>query len=403
LISVTEAQSLILAEARSFGSEKVTLEKTLGRVLAQDVIADRDYPPFNRATMDGYAVVAEEYSAAKAYEVSKTILAGDTQRSRALRNSGESAIKIMTGAAVPPPFDAVIRREDAREDSGSVRFNLPIVGPWHSIARQGEDLKAREKIATKGSVMNGVLAGFLASLGIYRPAVAKLPRVAIITTGKEVVPAGKKPKPHEIRNANLFALRALLNDYNIASLRTFHVVDDRKQISRAIAAHLDCDILLLTGGVSAGDSDFVPEVLAEHGVKKIFHKVAMKPGKPLWFGLRQKTAVFAIPGNPFSCQVVFKVFVAPFLRRSLGMPSAHELRLPLQRERQKKDSLQHYFPVRLVAPAVTASFNVLQVMPFNSSGDVRAALFSDGIARHPADAATVDAGALVDFLPWRVL
>lgn len=403
MISVAEAQSLILAEARGFGIERVSLEKSFGRVLAQDVVADRDYPPFNRATMDGYAVVAKAYSAANAYEVTKTILAGDMQRSRTMKKRGESAIRIMTGAAVPPPFDAVIRREDAHEDSGTVRFDLPAVGAWHNIARQGEDLKAREKIATKGSVIDGVLAGLLASLGIDRPAVAKLPRVAIVTTGREVVPAGKKPRPHEIRNANLFALRALLNEYNIASVRTLHVVDDRKQISRAIAAHLDCDILLLTGGVSAGDSDFVPEVLAENGVKKIFHKVAMKPGKPLWFGARRKTAVFAIPGNPFSCQVVFKVFVAPFLRRALGLPPAHEFSLPLQRARQKKDTLQHYFPVRLVAPGVAASSGSLEAISFNSSGDVRAALFSNGIARHPAEATTVGAGALVDFLPWRVL
>lgn len=404
MISVNDALNLVMAEARSFGTERIALEKSFGRVLAEDVRADRDYPPFNRSAMDGYAIVAENFAAQKKYVVQRIVFAGETPPPNPLPINGEGesiTIKIMTGAAVPAPFNAVIRREDANEIQGKVAFQAAAVKAWHNISRQGEDMKRGEKISLRGRLIDNATVSLLASLGHVRPQVARLPRVAIISTGKEIIPPGRKPNPVQIRNANAFALQCQLAQCGISRLKHVHVADDRKKLRAAIAQFDKIDILLMTGGVSAGDSDYVPEVLEKLKFKKIFHKVQMKPGKPLWFGRRGKTIVFAIPGNPFSAQVIFRIFIDPFLRSCFGMHSSSALALPLNAPRSKKDTLENYFPVKLETGANTGSG--LSPLKFNSSGDVRAALFSDGIAAHPAGQAELAAGSFVDFYPWRQL
>ena len=401
MITVGEAQALILAEARSFGTEKIALEKSFGRVLAQDVRADRDYPPFNRSAMDGYAIVAEQFIAQKEYPVRGAVFAGDTPSlAHDLSRGQAKTIKIMTGAAVPAPFNAVMRREDVVIDGENVRFNIASAAAWQNISRQGEDLKKDKALTVRGRSIDNATASLLASLGIAKPQVAKLPRVAIISTGNEIIPPDKKPKPAQIRNSNVTALRAQLAAWGVRDISAHHVADNRAALRRQIAARSGCDILLMTGGVSAGDTDYVPEVLTELKYRRIFHKVQIKPGKPLWFGRRGKSVVFAIPGNPFSCQVIFKVFIEPYLRACFAMPAASALRLPLSAERRKKDQLENYFPVSIQA-ANGDGPSALSAIPFNGSGDVRAALFSDGIARHAADAATIAAGSIVDFFPWR--
>ncbi|MFO1472656.1 MAG: molybdopterin molybdotransferase MoeA [Turneriella sp.] len=400
MLSVSEAQALILAEARSFGTEKIALAKSFGRVLAEDALADRDYPPFNRSTMDGYAIVAEKFAAQKEYPVQRTVFAGDTPLLAHHLSRGQAeAIKIMTGAAVPKPFNAVIRREDASEADGLVKFAAGVVSAGHNISLQGEDLTRGEKILLRGKLIDSATVSLLASLGQVRPQVARLPQVAIISTGNEIIPPGKKPNPVQIRNANAFALQCQLAQCGISRVKHIHVADEKKQLGAAIKKFSRVDVLLMTGGVSAGDSDYVPEVLEKLKFKKIFHKVQMKPGKPLWFGRRGKTVVFAVPGNPYSAQVIFRIFIEPYLRFCSGIHSAPPLALPLAESRRKKDSLENLFPVKIKTN--TNSLPALAQLPFNGSGDVRAALFSDGIAAHPAGQAELAAGSIVDFYPWR--
>lgn len=400
LISVAEAQALILKEAHSFGTEKIALEESVGRILAQDAVADRDYPPFNRSAMDGFAIAAEDFAVEKSFPVQGTVFAGDSVSPKAKWKSG-AAVKIMTGAAVPRPFNAVIRREDAIEEGGLVRFTAGSAKAWHNVSRQGEDLQRKEKIPVQGRAIDNATISLLASLGIAKPLVARLPRVAIISTGNEIIHPAKKPLPTQIRNSNVFALTAQLADFGIGKVTTTHVPDDAKKLGAAIDRYAVCDILLLTGGVSAGDSDHVPEVLAKLKFRKVFHKVQMKPGKPLWFGRRSKTAVFAIPGNPFSAQVIFRIFIEPYLRKCLGMGTGLSVALPLADGRRKKDALENFFPVKV--ETTVNSISTLAQLPFNGSGDIRAALFSDGIARHPATVAELAGGSVVDFYPWRLL
>ena len=400
MLTVSQAQTLIRNEAHSFGVERVPLEKSFGRILAQDAVADRDYPPFNRSAMDGYAIVAEQFIAQKEYPVRGAVFAGDTPSlAHDLSRGQAKAIKIMTGAAVPPPFNAVIRREDASEAGGRVAFSGAVIKAWHNISRQGEDLKRGQKISTRGRIIDNATVSLLASLGLVRPHLAKLPRVAIISTGNEIIPPSKKPNPVQIRNSNVFALQCQLAQCGISRVQQVHAADDQKKLRAAITKFSKVDILLLTGGVSAGDSDYVPEVLEKLKFKKIFHKVQMKPGKPLWFGRRGKTVVFAIPGNPFSAQVIFRIFIEPYLRQCLGTHAAPPLALPLAESRRKKDSLENFFPVKIETS--TSSLPTLRPLPFNGSGDVRAALFSDGLVVHPAEQAELAAGSVVDFFPWR--
>lgn len=399
MISVAEARALVLEQARSFGVEKVPLEKSVGRILAQPVVADRDYPPFNRSAMDGYAVVAEKYSAGTDFFVQGTVFAGDKLRLPGKAHSA-SAVKIMTGAAVPPPYNAVIRREDANFGNGQVRFIVDTVKSGQNISKQGEDLKKKERLALQGRRIDNATMGLLASLGVQQPQVARLPTVELFSTGNEVIPPSRKPQATQIRNSNAYALRSQLADFRITDFRAQHVADDKNKLKSKIKAATR-DVLLLTGGVSAGDTDYVPDVLEGLGYKKIFHKVALKPGKPLWFGTKGKRIVFAIPGNPLSCQVIFKIFIEPFVRRSLGMPDALPLRLPLAEARRKKDKLENFFPVKV--ESVSGSVSTLVQLPYNGSGDIRAALFSDGLAAHPAATGELASGSLVDFYPWRAL
>lgn len=404
VLSVSEAKALILAEARSFGTERIALEKSFGRVLAENARADRDYPPFNRSAMDGYAIVADRFEREEPYDIVGTLFAGgapppNIPRLRGRQEGDKAALKIMTGAAVPEPYDAVIRREDARETGEQrVSFASELVLPWHNISRQGEDLQRGSILALAGSAVNQSTVTLLASLGTHRPLVRRLPRVTIITTGNEIIPVNKKPKPMQIRNANALALRCMLARFGILQVAEKHTADNKARLSTALKAALSSDIVLLTGGVSAGDSDYVPEVLLKLRVKQVFHKTAMKPGKPLWFGTRGKTRVFAIPGNPFSAQVVFHVYVAPFLRACLGMAPRLTMTLPLAADRRKKDALEHFFPVRILNKM--GSTSELESVAFNGSGDIRAGWGADGLAVHAAEKKELRRGEIVEFLPW---
>jgi molybdopterin molybdotransferase len=372
----------------------------MGRILAQTVTADRDYPPFRRAMMDGYAVQSPDYAPGTLFSVRGTRLAGDPDTSRT-KVTRRTALKIMTGAAVPVPFDAVIRREDATAADDGVTFCAEHVAAGLNIAPKGEDLRRSEKLATYGRRIDGAMASLLASLGVSKPLVSALPQVGIITTGSEVIPHTMAPKTSQIRNGNLAALSAQLHSCGISAAITIHVGDDPKKFARAVDKCENCDVLLVTGGVSAGDVDYVPEILAQMRFREIFHGVRMRPGKPLWFGAQRKRVVFGIPGNPFSCQVVFRVFVEPFLRASMGIAESDVLHLPIEASRNKKTDFTQFFPARIVSQGQASGVSELAEIPFRSSGDVRAAIFSDGIAEHPAESAGLKAGHPVAFYPWR--
>jgi len=235
----------------------------------------------------------------------------------------------------------------------------------------------------------------LASIGKYEVTVKKLPRFAIITTGDEVVDVDGAVNQVQIRNSNTHVLKACLKKWNIIPDSCVHVHDQVHEIELAIAGGLSADTIILCGGVSAGDADYVPGVLHKFGAERIFHKVAIKPGKPIWFGkIHNGPIVFALPGNPLSCLVTYKLFIEYFLTHSFGLGEPFQLAFPLKGTRSKKSALDEFFPVNITG---TPSF--YEPLPFNGSGDITATLDAGAIARHPATVPELSEGAIVNGYP----
>lgn len=389
MISLKEAQQIVLSNAKSFGTEKVLLDNSVGRVLAEQIVADRDYPPFNRATMDGYAIKLSDWkNNIRSYTIAETIYAGKISQ---VKLTEGNCYKIMTGAAVPPDADFIIRREDAKENENTVHFNSLDIVAGLNIAAQGQDLKSGELIIDKPLVIDAATIALLASVGKHEVIVESLPTIAIITTGDEVVPVNSNVNPVQIRNSNSHLLKALLKKNNITPVSCEHIADDKIKLEEAISKVINADVLILNGGVSAGDADYVPDILAKLGTKQIFHKVAIKPGKPFWFGKFDNGAtIFALPGNPFSCMVTFKLFIETFLHSSFGLSDSKQINLPFNGTREKKSLLDEFFPVK-----ISGDPSHLIPLHFNGSGDVTAAMGADAIAQHPADKALLQKNDIV--------
>ena len=396
MITVEEAKKLIKSQAIKFGTEVLPLEKGFGRVLAEEVRADRDYPPFNRSAMDGYAVRSAGFGKYEQLKVASSVFAGDF--SDADFGEGE-VVKIMTGAPVPAAFDAVVRLEDAEQQGEYVRFSLNAVEPGQNMALQGEDLRKGEGALAVGTLIGPAEVTLLASLGKAEVDVYQPPRVVIISTGNEVRPVFEKVLPYQIRDSNSHTLVAFFKQMQIENVERYLVGDSPDLLKVTLEKAMGADIIILSGGVSMGEADYVPAVLKGLGVVNVFHKLKLKPGKPLWFGRKEGgPVVFGLPGNPFSCQVTFKLFIQSFLRECFGMGPLKPLFLKADFDRSKKGEMEEYFPCTLV---VKEGETVLKACSFNGSGDVTATAMSDGLACHPLDTFDIKKGDVLAFYLWR--
>jgi molybdopterin molybdotransferase len=407
MIDFRKAQELVLQQARSLGTETVALEQAGGRVLAETVYADRDYPPFDRASMDGYALrYADLEKGIRRFTIIETLLAGYAPQ----RPIGKGeCYKIMTGAAVPASADTVIRRENAEEKDGAIQLpELPVEAlpaatlpapadprfpwrPYQNIARKGEDLRANDIVIDRPCVCTPPVMGLLATLGHVTIRVNRLPSIGLLTTGDEVVPAGDPVSPVQIRNSNRWLLESALKNAGVGLQAWEHAPDEPGQIRQRIETLLTNDILICCGGVSAGDADYVPGVLEAMGATKLFHKVAMRPGKPVWCGLsKEGKMIFALPGNPFSCLVNMSLLIAPYLRACDGLPPVEPLGLAMATARKKRSPLDEFFPVM-----VQGSPARLTPVTLNGSGDIRLGRQAQALALHPAAQDDLSEGALV--------
>ena len=387
MLSYIEAQHIIRSFAHSFGTEKVLLDDALGRVIAEDVFADRDYPPFNRSAMDGYAIRAVDLqNGINKFEIVDTIYAGGTTEKDL---SYAQCYKIMTGAAVPISANAVIRKEDAEQNENAVSFLIDEIKPFQNIARRGEDIKEGDLVLNKSGKCNAAVIGLLASVGKNNILLESLPTVAIITTGNEVIQLGKEVSEVQIRNSNLYLLKALLESWNIKPSYHHHAPDDPPKILSILEKALQFDIVIINGGVSAGDADYVPSVLQQLGVKQLFHKVSIRPGKPFWCGHKEKTMVFALPGNPLSCLVTFTLFIRHYLENCFGLTSSL-LSLPIADERKQRVKLDEFFPVQ-----IKGNPSQFHSIPFNGSGDIRLGFEANAFAIHPAEKVELKKGEII--------
>ncbi|HXK11138.1 MAG TPA: gephyrin-like molybdotransferase Glp [Vicinamibacteria bacterium] len=316
MLPVEKALETVLAEVSSLPHEDVALADAVSRVLAEDVRSDIDLPPFDRAAMDGYAVRSGDVAAAPAaLEVIGEVRAGQWPD---LPVGPGQAVRIMTGAPVPPGADAVQQVEKTQPlDEFRVTL-LAAVAPGANVALRGSEVRAGDVVLTRGRVIDPAAVAVLASAGHSRVRVARRPVVAVLVTGDEIVDVSAAPGPGQIRNGNGPALLALARAAG-GDARPLGVAPDRQEaIEAALRPALAADVLLVSGGVSAGDYDLVEPALLDLGARFLFTKVAIRPGAPLVFGRIGKTLVFGLPGNPVSTQVTFDVFVRPALRKMQG-------------------------------------------------------------------------------------
>ena len=398
MIEYPEARDLVLAAARAPGSEPVPLLQALGRTLAEDIRAREDVPPFAKATMDGYAVraadtLAPEGAAAVELEVVEDLPAGRVGRKAV--GPGQ-AVRIMTGAPLPKGADAVVMVERTEKGDGRVKI-LRAVRPGENTGRPGEDVKKGETVLGRGDLIGPAELGMLAALDRPSVRVARRPRLAVVATGDEIVEPGDKKGPGQIRNSNGYALLALALAAG-AEARYLGIARDRRsslesKIRRAGAF----DILVLSGGVSVGDHDLVKSQLESLGVRPVFWKVRIKPGKPVFFGVRGKQIVFGLPGNPTSAMVTFLLFVRPAIDKMLG-------RREIGPRRAKAVLVEEIFlkPGRrqYLRGTLEIAGSVLRVAPYadQKSGVLRSMVHSRVLIEAPPDAVRLEKGGEVDIL-----
>ncbi len=401
LITIDEARARVLAEAKPLPAEKLSLTEVLGRALAETIVAPHAVPPFDNSGMDGYAVRTIDLLGASGehpvrLRVVETIPAGHMP-AREVR-AGEAA-RIMTGAPIPAGADAVVQVEHTEETDGEVLV-FESVRPGKNVRRAGDDVRAGERVLAAGTVLGPAEIGVLASLGFPQVRVHKRPRVAVISTGSELVEVDQPLRPGQIRNSNSYTLRALCQQLGIEATVFGIVPDDYEATRTAIAAGLEYDVLLTSGGVSVGRYDFVKEVEEALGVERRLWGVAMKPGKPLAFGVRGDTLVFGLPGNPVSAMVSFELFVKPALLRLMGYPKVTPPLYHAIIEEDIKSSDDRVHVVRVRAWREDESWHVTSTGD-QGSGILRSMVGANGLAFIPGGPRGVRAGEQVEFLLLR--
>lgn len=316
MIAVDKALEFILSQPLPQETEVVDLKNALGKVLAELVRADRDAPPFDRVTMDGIALHAALLGKQLTFKIEKIQAAG-AERSKLIDTTG--CIEVMTGAILPENTDCVIPYEQIEIKDGMAKLLTPQHVAGQNIHRQGTDAKEQDILLDRGRVISPSVIGVLASVGIAEVKVLKIPKVAVCSTGDELVDIEEQPKLHQIRKSNAYMLGAALLDLGIGC-DMFHLLDDKDSMARQLYLMLkEYPLILLSGAVSKGKYDFLPEVLQELGMEKIIHGVAQRPGKPLLFGVLAANRIFGFPGNPASTFVCFHSYFKPWIRQYLGL------------------------------------------------------------------------------------
>jgi len=320
VISIHEALDAVLSDIRPLAAEEVRLLDALGRAAAERIVSPEQVPTFANSAMDGFAVAGEDLEAGRReFRVVVDIPAGRYVDDPV--GSGEAA-RIMTGAPLPPGVDTVVQVEHTLVDDDLMTVeNAPETGA--NVRRAGEDVDSGDVIFEKGALLGPAEVGLLAAVGVERVRVARRPRVAILATGSELVAAGRPLAPGQIRNSNSFTAYGQVMAAGGDPILLGIARDDLDETRRLLAAALQNDVVITSGGVSVGDYDFVKQVQDELGVQRRFWGVATKPGKPLAFGVLGDTLVFGVPGNPVASMVSFEMYVRPAILALQGRPDVY--------------------------------------------------------------------------------
>lgn len=386
MLPFEEALKIVMDSAHKLADEPVDVRHAANRVLAEDVTSDIDMPPFDKSLRDGYACRRADLSHELA--VVETIPAG-YRPTKAI--GPNQCAKIMTGGVMPDGADCVLMKEyvETREPN-AICFVGEDAGDY--ISRKAEDVVAGEVVLRKGTLLKPHHIAVLSSVGHTRPLVSRVPRMAVMATGNELIDPAGKPKPSQIRNSNSYQLAAQIERISGIAADYGIVEDTKEAIDRVFKKAIgENDVVLVSGGVSVGDFDYVPEILRQNDFNLLFEKVAVKPGKPTVFGVSDKLYCFGLPGNPVSTFVQFEILVKPFVYKLMGHDYQYpDVRMPLDETvRRKETERQEWFPV------VITKAGTVKLIEYHGSGHINALCGAEGLIRVDVGVAEVQKGTIV--------
>ncbi len=399
MISVQEAEFIITENIKVFPCISIPLQEAFGMILQENICADRDLPPFHRVAMDGIAIDFTSWEEGhRVFTIEGVQRAGSPRL--ALQNKS-ACLEVMTGAMLPQGCDCVIPVEniEVKEGRAYLRADFKLI-LMQNVHQQGSDYKQRNTLLTKGCQLLPPQIAVAASAGKFEVRVAYTPKIAIISTGDELVEVDQHVEPYQIRQSNSYVLQSALQLHGYKCATRFHIKDDKKiLVERLNQIFAEFDLFILSGGVSMGKFDYVPQVLRELGVNILFCKVKQRPGKPFWFGkTTEGNPVFALPGNPVATQIGVYRYVLPYLSRASGVILASEKYVELSEEVACKTPFTYFLPVKICSPFGAK----LIAMPVSThgSGDYASLAKTDGFIELPADTFKFAKGLVAPFYPW---
>jgi molybdopterin molybdotransferase len=401
MIDVEEADKIIFQNIKEFPAVQISLQESFGMVLQEDLIADRDLPPFHRVTMDGIAINFDSWDKGnRVFPFKGVQKAGSPPLT--LKDS-RSCVEVMTGAILPEGCDCVVPIEQVERDHIQARIKDDVeLARMNNVHVKGSDHKSGSVLILKGNRLLSPLVAVAASVGKAEVMVTKMPKVAVVGTGDELVGLHQKMEPTQIRQSNSYALQSALSLHGYDQVTRFHLKDDKKEMIGRLGEILKkFDVLILSGGVSMGEFDYVPEALKSIGVEALFHKVKQRPGKPLWFGKNKDgKPVFALPGNPVSTQICFYRYVLPYLNRAINAKADPKEYIALDEDFSVTTALTYFLPVKVESERGKP----LLALPVNpsGSGDYVALAKSDGFIELPAETFQFTKGTPARLFRWKL-
>ena len=399
MITPAQAEQLIRQHLPALPLESLPLSQCAGAILREHIHAERDHPPFDRVAMDGIAV---DSAAVRRGRCSFAILGTQAAGATPLRlENAEGCLEAMTGAVLPNGCDAVVPFEQLTISDGTATLHAGLeILAWQNIHRRGTDARQGALLLKPGTRLNAPEVAIIAGAGLARVQVSIQPMVVVISTGDELVEPGDPLQPHQIRRSNVYGVVAALRNHGFARVADDHLRDDAGQMLERLQQHLAThDVLILSGGVSMGKFDLVPRILAQLGVREIFHKVEQRPGKPLWFGVTEAgKVVFGLPGNPVSTLVCLSRYVIPALNAAMGEPELEKHAIALKAAVSVNTKLTQFMPVQVSTDAEGRAW--AKPCPTNTSGDFTALAVTQGFVELPPGPGTYPAGFVAPLHLW---
>jgi molybdopterin molybdotransferase len=399
MIEPRAAETLISEHLACLPIESLPVGQCAGAVLRENIYAERDQPPFDRVAMDGVALASSAAGAGRRrFRIQATQGAGEAPVALA---SEENCVEVMTGAVLPVGCDSVVPVERLHSADGYVEIELDLdVAPWKNVHRRASDRAQGALLLETGCVLNAPEIAVAASAGMARVRVSSQPAIVVVSTGNELVEPGDPIQPHQIRRSNAYAVVAALRQRGFQRVADDHLPDDAQQLRERLRRHLNThEVLILSGGVSMGRFDLVPQALEDIGVRCVLHGISQRPGRPMWYGTSSEgRSVFALPGNPVSTLVCLVRYVVPALYAAMGMPAAARERVALAAPVHWEAKMTGFMPVRVsndewARPWATPC-------PTNGSGDFASLAMTDGFVELPPGPADFAKGYVSRLFRW---